>query len=43
MLKYNITALFQQFTEILNQHFHLFTANKNLQTCLPVSFQQLKE
>ena len=38
-----ITFLFQQFTKTLNRIFYLKRTNENLETCLPVWFEQLKE
>ena len=42
MLKYYITFLFRQFTKTLNRFFHL-RRQKNLETCMPVRFEQFKE
>ena len=36
MLKYYITALFRQFSKTLYHFFYLSSANKYLETCMPV-------
>ena len=43
MPKYCITVLFQQFSKTLNQFFYLSSGNENLETCIPVWFENLKE
>ena len=43
MLKYFVTISFRQFTKTLNQFFYLSNANENLDTCIQVWFEQLKE
>ena len=43
MLQYYITVSFRQFTETLISCFYLSAENKNLETCIPVWFEQLKE
>ena len=43
MLNYYITVLLRQFTKTLNQFFYLSSANKDLETYVPVWFEQFKE
>ena len=43
MIKYFITVSFRQNAKKLNKHFYLSGENQNLETCIPVSFEQLKE
>ena len=43
MLKYYITILLRQFMKTFNQFFGLTKANKNLEICVPVLFEQLNE
>ena len=40
MLKYYITILLRKFTKTLNQSLNLTRANKNLEICMPVLFEQ---
>ena len=43
MLKYYITVWFRQFVKTLNQFFYLHSAKENVESCIQVSFEQLKE
>ena len=43
MLKYYVTVSLREVMKTSNQLFYLSGANGNLETCIQISFEQLKE